>query len=209
MNIIAHRGYWKSIEEKNSQIAFERAFENGFGVETDFRDCMGNIMISHNPPDGSEMTAEDFLNIYSKFPQAGLLAINIKADGLASSLTSIFNIINRKNYFMFDMSIPDMLGYCDRNTPFFTRISEIELEPILLNQADGVWLDSFRDDWYGADLINSLLTINKRVAIVSPELHQREYLSLWNKLRTECNIHNEQLILCTDYPDRAREYFNV
>ena len=35
MNIIAHRGYWKIRSEMNTNIAFERALDNGFGIETD------------------------------------------------------------------------------------------------------------------------------------------------------------------------------
>ncbi len=38
MQILSHRGYWKSIKEKNSFIAFERSFLAMHGVETDLRD---------------------------------------------------------------------------------------------------------------------------------------------------------------------------
>ena len=209
MHIIAHRGFWKSPEEKNTQIAFERAFVNGFGVETDFRDCMKRIIISHDLPSGDEMTAENFFLLYAKFSQAGLLAINIKADGLASSFTSLIKDINRQSYFMFDMAVPDMLSYHKIEIPFFTRVSDLESEPVLLSQAEGVWLDAIKDDWYGIDLINHFLSLNKKVAVVSPELHRRDYLDLWGRLKNECNIQHSLLSLCTDYPDRAKEYFNV
>ena len=48
MEIIAHRGFWKSIEEKNTFDALEKAIKEGYGFETDFRDCGGQILISHN-----------------------------------------------------------------------------------------------------------------------------------------------------------------
>lgn len=35
MRIIAHRGYWFSAQEKNTEVAFYRAFSMGFGTETD------------------------------------------------------------------------------------------------------------------------------------------------------------------------------
>ena len=38
MRILAHRGFWNSKEERNSIVAFEKAFQNGFGIETDIRD---------------------------------------------------------------------------------------------------------------------------------------------------------------------------
>jgi hypothetical protein len=209
MQIIAHRGFWKTCEEKNSQLAFERAFENGFGVETDFRDCAGQIVISHDIPIGDEMTAEYFLSLYLKFPQAGELALNIKADGLATSFASLIKNIRPKKYFMFDMSVPDMLGYQREKLPFLIRISEFEAESPLLNDSEGIWLDMFNSDWYRMDLINYYLGLRKRVVIVSPELHQREYLSLWTRLHKQCDIHNDLISLCTDYPDRATEYFNA
>lgn len=209
MHIIAHRGFWRTAEEKNTQLAFERAFDNGFGVETDFRDCLGQIVISHDLPVGDEMTAEYFFALYLKFPQAGELALNIKADGLATSFASLVKNIKRNKYFMFDMSAPDMLDYQRKKLPFLTRISEFESESPLLNDSKGIWLDMFNSDWYRIDLINYYLGLSKRVVIVSPELHQRECLGLWTRLRNECDIHNDLLSLCTDYPDRAREYFNV
>ncbi len=209
MHIIAHRGFWRTSEEKNSQLAFERAFENGFGVETDFRDRLGQIVISHDLPVGGEMTAEYFFTLYLKFPQAGDLALNIKADGLATPFASLVKLIKQTKYFMFDMSVPDMLSYQRKKLPFLTRISEFESESPLLNDSKGVWLDMFNSDWYRIDLINSYLSLSKRVVIVSPELHRREYLALWTRLRNECDIHNDLLSICTDYPDRAREFFNV
>jgi len=209
MHIIAHRGYWKTSEEKNTQIAFERAFKSGFGVETDFRDYAGKIVISHDLPGGDEMTAEYFFSLYSKFPQADLLALNIKADGLATSLAALINNIRQKKYFMFDMSVPDMLSYQRVKLPFLTRISEFESESPLLCDAEGIWLDMFNSDWYGVELINHYLGLSKQVVIVSPELHQRDYLSLWTRLHNKCDIHNDLLSLCTDYPDRAKEYFSA
>ena len=35
IEVIAHRGWWKAENEKNTKTAFERAFDCGFGVETD------------------------------------------------------------------------------------------------------------------------------------------------------------------------------
>ena len=37
MKIIAHRGYWLIDDEKNTELAFERALRANFGIETDLR----------------------------------------------------------------------------------------------------------------------------------------------------------------------------
>ena len=63
MRILAHRGYWKKPEEKNSKTAFLRALEFGFGIETDLRDSGGQVVVSHDMPRGGEMTLEQFCEL--------------------------------------------------------------------------------------------------------------------------------------------------
>ena len=47
----------------------------------------------------------------------------------------------------------------------------------------------------------------KKVAIVSFDLHKREYLDQWEFLKSH-NFHtNESLLLCTDNPETAKTYF--
>ena len=199
--IIAHRGYWKTEEEKNSQIAFERAFDNGFGIETDLRDICGNIVISHNMPKGDEISFEKVLQIMNgrNLP----LALNIKADGLGKDILSILNKYNHTNYFTFDMSIPDMVVQANLGLRFFTGQSDIIKTPIMPEKASGIWLDSFNKDWFSKNDIECIIKSGKEVCIVSPELHNREYKKIWDKYKSLENI-----MLCTDYPQEAEEFFN-
>lgn len=60
IKIIAHRGMWFQQDEKNTFPAFERALQNGFGIETDFRDCNGELVISHDPASQNAIKAKDF-----------------------------------------------------------------------------------------------------------------------------------------------------
>ena len=77
IEILAHRGCWGNEEEKNTLNAFKKAFELGFGVETDLRDICGKIVISHDMPKGNELSFEDLLIEMNgrNLP----LALNIKA----------------------------------------------------------------------------------------------------------------------------------
>ncbi len=52
MIILSHRGYWKSEEERNQEVAFHRSFDLGYGTETDIRDIQGKLVISHDMPQG-------------------------------------------------------------------------------------------------------------------------------------------------------------
>jgi glycerophosphoryl diester phosphodiesterase len=205
MQIISHRGYWKTASEKNSGIAFARSFDLGFGTETDVRDLDGQLVISHDPPTSQAMGFEAFLSIHASRDLP--LALNIKADGLAAALKSAAVRAGLSNYFVFDMSIPDMLQYKRENVPFYTRLSEYEPAPAFLESASGVWLDSFESTWFDAGTIQALLRKGTRVCVVSSELHKRPHQPLWDLLLPL--RHEPQLMLCTDLPEEAQHHFRT
>jgi glycerophosphoryl diester phosphodiesterase len=115
MHILSHRGYWQTAAEKNTETAFHRSFSLGFGTETDVRDALGELVISHDPPIGGEMKFSYFLEIYNGYKQRHSqplpLALNVKADGLQSRLKLLLEQYEITNYFMFDMSVPDAKLY--------------------------------------------------------------------------------------------------
>ena len=202
VEILAHRGFWKSVEEKNQKVAFERAFDFGFGIETDLRDVCGKIVISHDMPKGDEITFEEVLKIMNgrNLP----LALNIKADGQAKEIQRLLEKYNHTNYFTFDMSIPEMVFQHKVGLKVFTGLSDIITQPIMFEEAEGIWLDCFNSDWFDSSDILKLLDKGKKVCIVSPDLHKREYKNIWQKY-----INVGGIMLCTDFPLEAKEYFNV
>ena len=212
MKIIAHRGYWIVENEKNTELAFARALNANFGIETDLRDYCGSIVVSHDIPDQSSMKFEYFLKLYLRNTNhqslKPMLALNIKSDGLSSLVLEILERYEVTNYFVFDMSVPDSLSYINAGLKSFTRQSEFEELPSLYEDTAGVWLDCFVSTWFSEELLTSHLEAGKNVCIVSPELHRRKnYINeQWVFLREyfRCN----DLILCTDFPNKAQEYFN-
>ena len=207
MQILSHRGYWKRENEKNQVIAFERSFSLGFGTETDVRDYNGDLVISHDIASDSCMTIDSFFQLYNRYEKSIPLALNIKADGLQQKLRESLKKYNIKNYFVFDMSVPDTIGYLEKNINIFTRQSEYEREPALYNEAAGVWMDSFLNEWMEKEDIFQHLENGKKVCIVSPDLHKREHRSLWRKLSNMPISNYIDIMLCTDYPEEAMEYF--
>ena len=212
MEILSHRGYWKSDEEKNTVTAVTRSFSLGFGIETDIRDYGQRLVISHDVPTGRELDFKALLQLAnSDSTTAGnestlTLALNIKSDGLAYKIAEECGSYPSLNCFVFDMSVPDMRVYIEVGIPVFTRLSEVEREAIWLDRCDGVWLDAFESEWYGNGLIKELLNKNKRVCIVSPELHQRSHMPVWKRLTALVN--ESGLMLCTDYPELAEQFFH-
>jgi hypothetical protein len=207
IDIIAHRGYWLDSAEKNTPIAFSRALENGFGIETDFRDLNGELVISHDIPATGAMPASQLIDLYQKYPVSSPIALNIKSDGLHNLIIRFLTDAKFASAFVFDMAVPDMRTYLKNKIPVYTRLSEYEPQPAFLTDCKGVWLDTFDSEWYGVDTIESLLKQNKAVAIVSPELHGRPHSVLWELIRAHRLNHNDLLSICTDFPMQAKEYF--
>lgn len=209
MIILSHRGYWKKQEEKNRSAAFERSFSLGFGTETDIRDYCGELVISHDIADENSINIKEFFEIYNKYDNALPLALNIKADGLQIKLKELLKEYEIHNYFVFDMSVPDGLGYLKHNMNVFTRHSEYERNPSYYEAAVGVWLDEFHEHWIDKDVIQRHLDNDKKICIVSPDLHKREYMAEWEHYKQiEKELGINHLMLCTDYPEKAREFFN-
>jgi len=214
MKIIAHRGAWfgDSVEnvaacEKNSIEAFTTASRFRFGIETDFRDICGTVVISHNPPQSDAIKAEDFFRL--TFP-GQIIAVNVKADGLAQKLKTLWRSEAPEVFpFAFDMSVPDTIGYVEAQFPFFERQSEYEQKRVW-DSASGFWLDGFNGQWFHTSDIEKLLDIGNPVCVVSPELHGRSYLPVWKDLENlinENHRYSENLWLCTDRPFEARRFF--
>jgi len=209
MIIISHRGYWKTLEERNSLHAFRRSFSMGFGTETDVRDCAGELVISHDMPSGNEVKFEDFLELYCKYEKSLPLALNIKSDGLQIDIQALLEKYSITNYFTFDMAMPDMLGYIQMGIKTFVRASEFEAKNSLWAKADGVWLDGFSRLDINEDLLSDFIDAGKLVCIVSPELHGRNVSEEWTLIKglSKNILTSSQLILCTDIPEDAMEYF--
>lgn len=207
MEILSHRGFWKQPHERNQEDAFRRSFDLSMGTETDLRDHNGEIVISHDMPEGNPMTFSDFLQIMGG--RNLTLALNIKADGLGKRIKDILHQFNHTNYFVFDMSIPDLVRQVKDGLRVFTGLSDIQPSPVLTDNCEGIWLDCFYSDWYEPKLIDNLLEQGKRVCIVSADLHQRPTDNQWNILRSVKHITSPDLMLCTDKPLEAQEFFGV
>jgi len=203
MKILCHRGYWKQTDEKNTIQAFERGYALGLGTETDIRDFNGQLVISHDPASADSITFSEFLGLT---PADLPLALNVKADGLVDSALAELKQAGHKDFFFFDMSVPDMLNYFNRNAPTAVRLSEYEpWIDVLMGKASAVWLDSFEGLWYDASLLNRLSKQGLLTYIVSSELHGRDPEDQWSMLEQLDNT--DKLVLCTDLPEEALSRF--
>lgn len=212
IEVLSHRGYWKTPEEKNSVEAFVRSFQLGFGTETDVRDSQADgsvsIVISHDIPRGGEISFAALLRIAKQYGSP-LLALNIKADGLHDMLAATLRAEDYSNYFLFDSSVPDLIQGVKRKLTSFTRLSEYEREASLYDEpgVSGVWIDNFLPGrWYEAELVEAILDDGKAVTLVAPDLHGRhdEYDVFLRWLVTSGLHERDGLSICTDRPEHAK-----
>lgn len=208
MRYLCHRGYWNEVIGQNSLASFVAAFERGMGVETDVRDLDGDLVISHDPPRKGAIRFDELLETWSSFPNAGVMALNIKADGLAKPLREKLSKIDPEKFFFFDMSLPDTLHYIREGLPIFARHSEYERDIAFLRDARGVWMDCFQSNaLISPSELGRIAQLGKQVAIVSPELHKRAHESYWNELKASELWSSDHVLLCTDFPDQATKVF--
>ena len=209
MIYLAHRGFWKSQAEKNSPEAFRRAWGHGFGLETDLRDAGGEIVISHDIPGASPlMSLDDFLSDYSKNGANTWLALNIMADGLQALTQEALSRYGVTNYFVFDMSFPDMRHYVNGQFQVATRISEYEKTPFYEQESQHVWVDCFEHEWFNKAHLTRFLDLGKKITIVSPELHRRDHKPFWQTLKSWQLNEVSGVMLCTDFPMEAKAFFD-
>jgi hypothetical protein len=136
------------------------------------------------------------------------LALNVKADGLQTMTAALLERFGLTGAFVFDMSIPDMLQWLKAGVPVYTRLSDVEPEPLLADRCTGIWLDAFHSDWWDNATLERHLAAGRRICIVSPDLHGRDHWPVWERLAAAGGlIATDDVMLCTDFPQAAKEFF--
>ena len=209
LKLLAHRGMWQSREEQNTLPALNRALQHGYGVETDIRDRNGELVICHDPADHNAPLLSEFLATYQSQGCDQVLALNIKADGLQQMLATELDRFGIRNYFVFDMSIPDTLHYLSNGFEVFMRKSELEFHPVLTKKCQGLWMDEPSSAWFSKDELLEYTQYTGSLALVSAELHGRDQHQQWQLISDAVGQLSErqQWYLCTDFPELAERTF--
>jgi hypothetical protein len=207
--ILAHRGLCAPGSAPNSLEAVRTARDQGFGIEVDVRDRNAQLVIAHDPLLADEPAAsmEDVMSEWTRAgaPQdAGLVAINIKSDGLGGRILELTRRYPSVDIYCFDMSFPQQRAMRRIGLPVAIRVSEYEAASDALVQARQermrVWMDCFERDWFIGDRTAEELVQVAKVSIVSPEIHGRDPRQAWDWI-ARTSPHSLQLSVCTDRPE--------
>ncbi len=181
MIIIKHRV--NSIKEINPK----------FGLEIDIHNYNNKLVLAHDHPNEQSTKLEDFI---THVPKNSLLAINIKNEEVEAELKIILSRSKTTNYFTFDWPVTSLRNAINHDLNCAFRLSEYEKD--IVPNCPWVWLDSFNGIWYDADFLISLKKSGIKLAIVSPELHNRE--ADISKVKDIVNAVKVDA-MCTDIPE--------
>ena len=181
MIIIKHRV--NSIKEINPK----------FGLEIDIHNYNNKLVLAHDHPNEQSIKLEDFI---THIPKNTLLAINIKNEEVEVELKIILSRSKTTNYFTFDWPVTSLHNAINHDLNCAFRLSEYEKD--IVPNCPWVWLDSFNGIWYDADFLISLKKSGIKLAIVSPELHNRE--ADISKVKDIVNAVKVDA-MCTDIPE--------
>lgn len=184
------------MAEQNSKPAIERAFSLGFGVETDIRSHLANLVISHDQILSSENLENFEMGTGNRF------ALNLKEDGLVTNFSAHKDWISSSSSFLFDGSMPQMYTAWKNGIPHALRVSEFERE--VPWSSDFLWIDGFESDWWIDSQFVLSLSSKSHCVFVSPELHGREHHRAFDWLAQMKSADIFDFSVCTDFPEELR-----
>ena len=141
-----------------------------YGIELDIRSIEGKVSVTHD----ITLTAPTFKNWLDNYNH-GLLALNVKEDGLEEQILKLLADYGISNYFFLDQPFPTLRKCLEKGISSAIRISEHENFPESINlEMDWVWVDSFYGNWDRVfEKIVEIENDKLRYCLVSPELQKR------------------------------------
>ena len=142
-----------------------------YGAEIDLRCDSGDIYVSHEIYN-LDVLFEKWLDYY----EHAFLIANIKEEGIEDIVLKMLDKKNITDFFLLDQSFPNIMRYINSGfTKSCIRLSDyepIETALKLHKNINWVWLDTFNIFNFTSNDINKLKSLNIKICLVSPELHQ-------------------------------------
>ncbi len=221
IEILAHRANLSGPDPacENSLAACAAALAEGFGLEIDLRRTADGFLISHDAAprtDANDLRA--FSDLFARYPAAPL-AVNVKELGYEAELIRLADgraFGDAAFYFDFELLEPRTPGAAQRKVRALPGGDRVRLAARLSDRgetlaqclaihAEVVWADEFDRLWLTQAEIAAIHAAGRKVYAISPELHAftaDERRARWADFRA-WKVDG----LCTDFPVKAREFF--
>lgn len=178
-----------------------------FGVEVDVRLFHGELVVAHDPFQRGD-PFEEWLKSFMH----GTLIVNLKEEGLESTVLLLLETHGINDFFFLDQSIPFLLKFSSKSL-FRSAIRFSEYEPIQLvqnfkNVVSWVWIDCFEKFPIDPHTVDLLLSLGLKTCLVSPELQGRtsqDQIKMSVELLAHVNFQPDAI--CTKTPEVWEECF--
>lgn len=144
-----------------------------YGVEIDLRDNGDKIILQHDP-----FKEGDDFEEYLKYYDHGTLILNIKSEGIETSVLRLIKQYKIKSYFFLDCSFPLINSLSlkgERNIALrFSEFEGIDTIRSMSEKIDWVWVDCFTKLSLSVKDFKLLKSLNYKLCLVSPELQNQE-----------------------------------
>ncbi len=161
------------VQHRANKLQFLKRIPSKYGLEIDVRSIANKLIIQHD-------ALKKGLNFkhWLKFYKHKLLIINIKEEGLESSILKVLNKLKIKNYFFLDQSFPFIIKnsklLSKKSAVRFSEFENINTAIAVRKYAKWVWIDCFTYLPINKNIIEKFKKANFKICIVSPELQGRK-----------------------------------
>ena len=184
------------VAHRVNTLSHLKKIDKSFGIEVDLRDNFNGIYVQHDPFKKGILFDE-----YIKYFNHKFLICNIKSERIELEVARILKKKKIKNYFFLDSSFP-MLVSCIKKKLLnqSLRFSKFENLPntSFFNSVKWIWLDTF-DGLPSDNIIKMIKNKNKKICLVSPELHKIKVSKKKLKFFLKKNFYHIDMICTKEY----------
>lgn len=161
------------VQHRANELQYLKKIPSKYGLEIDVRSIAKKLIIQHDPLKKG-LNFRHWLKHYNH----KLLIINIKEEGLESSIIKVLKKSKIKNFFFLDQSFPFMLKnsklLSKKSAVRFSEFENINTAIAVREYVKWVWIDCFTYLPINKNIIEKLKKANFKICIVSPELQGRK-----------------------------------
>ena len=187
------------IQHRVNTINHLKEINKKYGVEIDVRTKNNKLILHHDP-----FKNGPYLDHFLKYYRHKFLVVNIKEEGIEFKVIECLNKKKIKNYFLLDVTIPQLRKIIKKEKKIAFRISKYEnimgalkFRKIL----KWVWIDTFDGKLpISTKEILKLKKNNYKVCLVSPELPTKKF-SYLKKMKKKIGNYKKLFdAICTKKP---------